>query len=41
VTLASRAVRATVRRDGAEVRLALDGEVTVAEGEALDVVFTG
>jgi uncharacterized protein (DUF608 family) len=41
VTLASRAVRATVRRDGAEVRLALDGEVTVAEGEALEVVFTG
>jgi len=35
VTVASRPVRATPRRDGTEVRLALEGEVTVAEGETV------
>jgi hypothetical protein len=41
VTVAGRPVRVTPRRDGTEVRLALEGEVTVAEGETLEVLFTG
>ena len=39
VTVAGRTVPAAVRRDGNEVRLALDNELLAAEGETLEVAW--
>jgi hypothetical protein len=40
VTLAGRRLPAAMRRDGTEVRLTLEGEVTVPEGQSLEILFT-
>ena len=39
LTVAGRTVPAAVRRDGKEVRLALESEVLAAEGETLEVAW--